>query len=156
MWSDWYDEYLARDPPDEDMFPRFQFWNDQGWGDYQAKVSKSLRDEHFAVVDLGTFEEVAYKYQVHVVDDFSWEHEDVDIAVNNVRHHHFWKNDEFKHQVVGWQSRVQEDGAKKTKTRPVRRLTNPDVSQAVVLLLLLMYYYYNYCYYYGNSSYYSY
>ena len=137
MWSEWYDAYLARDPPDEDMFPRFQVWNDHCWTNYQEGVNKSLRDNNFAEVDLGTIEEKAYKYHVQVVDDVSWD-EDVEIAVNNVRHHHFWQNDEFKHQVVGWQSRVQEEGAKKTKNRPVRRLTNPDVSRAVVIILLLM------------------
>ena len=140
MWADWYAAYLACDPPGDDMFPRFQVWNDHDWTDYQAGVSKSLLDEQFAEVDLGTFEGVAYKYEVHVVDDLSWEHEDVDGAVNNVKHHKKWRNDEFEPQVVGWQSKVQEEGAKKTKTRPVRRLTNPDVSRAVVLLLLLMYY----------------
>ena len=87
MWSDWYAAYLACDPPGDDMFPRFQVWDDHEWTDYQAGVSKSLLDEQFAEVDLGTFEGVAYKYEVHVVDDLTWVHEDVESAVNNVKRH---------------------------------------------------------------------
>ena len=153
LYSDWYDAYLARDPPVEDSFPRFQVWNDHGWTDYQEKVNKSLRDSRYARVDLGAIEEVVYQYEVHVVEEGSQDHDEVQGAVRNVKHHKCWQL-EFPPQVVGWQSKFEEEGVKKTKTRPVRKLTSPDVSRAVVLLLL-MYYYYHY-YYYGNSNYYSY
>jgi hypothetical protein len=143
LYSDWYDAYLARDPPVEDSFPRFQVWNDHGWTDYQEKVNKSLRDSRYARVDLGAIEEVVYQYEVHVVEEGSQDHDEVQGAVRNVKHHKCWQL-EFPPQVVGWQSKFEEEGVKKTKTRPVRKLTSPDVSRAVVLLLLLMYYYYNY------------
>ena len=155
LYSDWCDAYLARDPPVEDIFPRFQVWNDYRWTDYQEKVNQSLRDSRYAKVDLGAIEEVAYQYEVHVVEEGSQDHDEVQGAVRNVKHHKCWQL-EFPPQVVGWQSKFEEEGLKKTKTRPVRKLTSPDVSQAVVLLLLLMYYYYNYYYYYGNNNYYSY
>ena len=126
MWSDWYDAYLARDPPVEDMFPRFQVWNDHDWTDYQERVNQSLRDSRYAMVDLGAFEEVVYRYEVHVVEEGSQDHDEVECAVNHVKHHKLWKNDEFEHQVVGWQINVEEDGAKKTTTNtPVRKLTSP-------------------------------
>ena len=131
LYSDWCDAYLARDPPVEDIFPRFQVWNDYRWTDYQEKVNQSLRDSRYAKVDLGAIEEVAYQYEVHVVEEGSQDHDQVQGAVRNVKHHKCWQL-EFPPQVVGWQSKFEEEGLKKTKTRPVRKLTSPDVSVAVV------------------------
>jgi len=109
-WSDWFDAYEARDPPDKHKFPRFQVWNGHEWTECQERVNQSLRDSRHAEVDLGTFEGVVYKYEVRVVEEGSQGHEEVYGAALNVKHHKLWQNDESEHQVVGWQIKVDEEG----------------------------------------------
>ena len=147
-YSKWFKEYMEADPTDVSLFPRFQCWLDNDWGEYQEKANTELRGQCVApdsndihadgmtIVDMGNWEGQECKYEVCVFQNPKGNAK-VREALAQVKHHKHWSK-KYEADVVGYQQDISEkdenamedDEKKEKKPRPVRILRGPMTAEA--------------------------
>ena len=134
----WYDNFMKKDPPDQNKFPRFQCWTDHDWSDFQEKVNDELRNRCVqdgiivntgaVEVDMGSYQGAEFKYLVTVAQETN-NHERVQEAIESKQHQANWEDD-YAADCVGWQQKAAGDDMEgsetKEKFRPVRIIRGPD------------------------------